>query len=83
VNQTYIVLLRKKKEVVCVKDCRPISLIHSISKLVTKVLSKRLTPLMNSLVQPNQSAFIRGRAMCDNFRVVQSSVKLLHARRLI
>jgi hypothetical protein len=36
---------------------------------------------MHLLVLPNQSAFIHGRAIHDNFRVVQSVAKLLHARR--
>jgi hypothetical protein len=36
--------------------------------------------LMHRLVLPNQSAFIRGRAIRDNFHAVQSSAKLLHAR---
>jgi hypothetical protein len=34
---------------------------------------------MHHLVLPNQSAFIHGRAIHDNFWVVQSSAKLLHA----
>jgi hypothetical protein len=81
VNQDYITLLRKNNAPVCVKDFRPISLIHSFSKLLTKVLSMRVSPFMSDLVQPNQSAFIKGRAIHDNFRVVQSSVKLLHVRK--
>jgi hypothetical protein len=37
---------------------------------------------MNSVVMPNQSAFIKGRALHDNFRTVQLSAKSLHAQRL-
>jgi hypothetical protein len=81
VNQAYITLLQKKKDHVCVKDFRPISLIHSFSKLLTKILSKRISPLMNTLVQQNQSTFIKGRAIHDNFKVVQSMAKLLHMRK--
>jgi hypothetical protein len=51
VNQAYITLLQKKKDLVCVKDFRPISLIHNFRKLLTKVLSNRISPLMNTLVQ--------------------------------
>jgi hypothetical protein len=81
VNQVYMVLLRKKKDAAVVTDYRPISLIHSFSKLFAKVLSLWLTPLMLKLVKPNQSAIIRGRAIQDNFWTVQASAKLLHARR--
>jgi hypothetical protein len=80
VNQAYITLLRKKMPE-CVKDYHPISLIHSISKLLTKTLSRRLAPWMNRLVKPNQSAFIKGRAVHDNFRAVQFTAKLLHAHK--
>jgi hypothetical protein len=38
---------------------------------------------MRDLVAPNQSAFIRGRAIHDNFRAVQSTAKKLHARRFL
>jgi hypothetical protein len=37
---------------------------------------------MNRLVLPNQSSFILGRAIHDNFWAVQSAAKLLHARRI-
>jgi hypothetical protein len=77
-----MVLLRKRDVSIQVQDYRPISLIHSISKLLSKVLSRRLAPYMSTLVQPNQSAFIRGRAIHDNFMTVQlGTAKLLHDRR--
>jgi hypothetical protein len=65
VKQAYLVLLRKKPEAQEVKDFCPISLIHSFSKLVSKVLSARLAQHMNDLVQPNQSKFIKERAIHD------------------
>jgi hypothetical protein len=39
INQAYMILLHKKKDVTEVKDYLSISLIHSFSKLVAKVLS--------------------------------------------
>jgi hypothetical protein len=80
-NQAYMVLLRKKKDAEEINDFRPISLIHSFSKLFAKLLSARLAPFMHHLVLSNESASIRGRAIHDNFRVVQSLAKLLHAQR--
>jgi hypothetical protein len=75
------VLLKKKSEAIEVKDYRLISLIHSFGKLFDKVLSSQLAPHMDALVMPNQSAFIKGRAIHDNFIAVWSMAKLLHARR--
>jgi hypothetical protein len=62
------------------KDYRSVSLIHSFSKLFAKLLSSRLASHIHRLVLPNQSAFICGRAIHNNFQAVQSSAKLLHAR---
>jgi len=56
-NSAFITLLPKKVDAVEIKDFRPISLIHSFTKLVTKLMANRLAPLLPSLVSANQSAF--------------------------
>jgi hypothetical protein len=63
-------------------DFRPISLIHSVAKLVTKLLANRLGPRLHELVESNQSAFIRGRSIHDNFMLVQQSIKSLQKRKV-
>ena len=60
---------------------RPISLIHSFIKLFTKVLARRLAPQMDRFVITNQSAFIRGRVLHDNFKATQFTAKLLHRKK--
>lgn len=45
---------------------RPICLIHSFAKLVSKLLATRLARFLNLLVEPNQSAFIKGRSIQDS-----------------
>jgi hypothetical protein len=49
---------------------------------VTKVLATRLAPHLSSLVNNNQSAFIRGRSIHDNFMAVQLACRWLHCRNL-
>lgn len=80
-NQAYIFLLRKKPDACLVSDFRPISLIHSFIKLFIKVLAGRLAPQMDKLVSLNQSAFIRGRVLHDNFKAAQLTAKLLHRKK--
>lgn len=63
------------------KDYRPISLMHSFSKLFAKCLAKRLAPRLKEIVAPNQSAFIRDRSIHDNFRAVQLACRWLHCRK--
>jgi len=80
-NSAFLILIPKKPDAVEVKDFRPISLVHSFAKLVTKILANRLAPRLNSLVSTNQSAFVRGRCIHDNFLLMQQMVRFLHNRR--
>lgn len=66
-NEANIVLLPKKQDPVSMSDYRPISLINSISKFITKLLATRLAPCMNELVSQAQNTFIKRRCIHDNF----------------
>ena len=77
-----MILLRKKKDASTLHDFRPISLIHSFAKLFAKVLARRLSPHMNDLVRLNQSAFISGRLIHENFKAVQLTTSILHRKRI-
>jgi len=55
-NSASIVLLPKKTDAARVTDFRPISLVHAIAKIFSKVLANRLAPRLNSLVSNCQSA---------------------------
>jgi hypothetical protein len=61
VNGALLSLLPKSPEVKTLKDFRPISLIHLLGKLFSKVIANRLAPRLSSLIHPMQSAFIKGR----------------------
>ncbi|KAM0876090.1 hypothetical protein ACQ4PT_036415 [Festuca glaucescens] len=81
-NNAYITLLPKRDGAVDMSDHRPISLVHSFAKLLAKILASRLAPRMDELVDRNQSAFIRGRCIQDNFILVQQSARLLFRKRV-
>jgi hypothetical protein len=40
---------------------------HSVGKLLMKILATRLCPHLNKLVSKSQSAFIKSRSIHDNF----------------
>ncbi|WVZ68209.1 hypothetical protein U9M48_017172 [Paspalum notatum var. saurae] len=82
VNDAYLVLLRKKDQPKEIKDYRPISLIHSFSKLLTKLLAITLAPKLEGLILKNQCAFIKGCSIHDCFRTVQLSCRLLHQKKV-
>ena len=64
-NTTFIVLVAKKFEAEDLKDFRPISLVNSLYKLISKVLANRLKKVMNCLVNKAQIAFVEGRQILD------------------
>jgi hypothetical protein len=70
-NSAFITLLPKTDEAFHVKDYRPSRLVHSFAKLVTKILSNRLTGRLQQMVSLNQSTFIKKRFIQDNFMLVQ------------
>jgi len=81
-NGALMILLQKKQQPTLVTDYRPISLIHSFSKLFTKCLARRLAPKLDSIVSSNQTAFIKGRSIHDNFRAVQLACRWLYAKKV-
>jgi hypothetical protein len=82
INEALMILLPKTSEASTIRDYRPISLIHVMGKLVSKVLVNRLATRIDELVHPSQSAFISGHLIQDSYKVVHASSKLLHARHL-
>ena len=59
-------------------DYRPISLSHSVAKLISKMLATRLSSDLDTLVSRAQSAFIKRRSIQDNFLYTQNIIRELH-----
>lgn len=76
-----MILLCKKDAPTTLKDYGPISLIHSFSKFFAKCLAKCLAPRLKDMVAPNQSAFISGRSIHDNFRAMQLACRWLNGKK--
>lgn len=53
-NNAYIILLPKIQTPKEAKDYRPITLVHSFAKLISKLLANRLAPHLHALVGRNQ-----------------------------
>jgi hypothetical protein len=81
-NQAYVVLIPKKDNPRVVSDYRPISLTHSFTKIISKLLANRLAPVLDSLISTNQTAFIKKRSIHNNFMYVQGVIKDLHKRKV-
>jgi hypothetical protein len=81
-NQAFVVLIPKKDHSISVNDYRPISLIHSFAKIISKLLANRLSPELHNLISINQSTFIKKRCIHDNFVYVQQMIKNLHKKKI-
>jgi hypothetical protein len=80
-NSAFITLLPKMHPTHYAKDYRPISLVQSFAKLITKVLANRLAGRLHEMVSTNQSAFVKKRFIEDNFMLVQQTTRFLHQQK--
>jgi mannosylglycoprotein endo-beta-mannosidase len=77
-NKANIILIPKKEGAETIGDFRPISLIYGIAKIITKALALRLAPLINELIFPCQSAFIKKCSIHDNFLYMRNLTRRFH-----
>lgn len=80
-NQALITLIPKSLEACHINEFGPVSLVHSMPKLASKLMATRLSPHMGELVHVNQSAFIRGWNLHDNLLPVRQIARRLHQRK--
>ena len=81
INRALIVLLPKKAGATAPADFRPISLQNCPVKILTKILTTRLQNQIQSLVDIDQTGFIRGRSISENFVYATELVLCCHRRR--
>ena len=66
-NRALLVLLPKKEGARTADAFRPISLQNCPMKLFTKVMVNRLKPVIPLLIDADQTGFIHGRSIAENF----------------
>ena len=72
----FVTLIPKVNASMSLKQYRPISLLGSLYKLLSKVLANRLSKVMNSIISVSQSAFLKGRHLVDGVLIVNEVVDL-------
>lgn len=75
INQANIIMIPKKEVSKRVGDYRPISVMNAIPKLISKILANRLRLVLPDLISSNQTAFIQGRQITENFNATR---EMLH-----
>lgn len=79
--RAHITLIPKKEIPIYMADFRPITLLNTVYKILSKALVNRLRPLLQNLVGPLQSSFLPGRGTSDNIVITQEAVHSLMKRK--
>ena len=77
-NDTHLRLIPNILSAKRVSDYRPIALCNTHYKIIAKFLTRRLQPLLHSIISPSQSAFVPGQSISDNVLITH---EILHYLR--
>lgn len=77
-NETHVRLIPKGLRPKWVADYRPINLCNTYYKIIAKIFTKILQPILGSLISHHQSAFVPNRAISDNVLITH---EILHYLR--
>ncbi|KAK9048582.1 hypothetical protein SSX86_032453 [Deinandra increscens subsp. villosa] len=64
-NSSFISLIPKNQSPVSIVEFRPISLVGIQYKIISKILANRMAGVIDQIISPEQSAFIKGRQIID------------------
>lgn len=78
INKTHVRLIPKIRSPQKMQDYRPIALCSVYYKIIAKLLTKRLQPILSSIISENQSAFVPQRAISDNVLITHEVLHYLH-----
>ena len=65
-NASFLTLIPKKCNAVSIKDFRPINLVGSVYKLLSKVLANKLRAVLDNLISKSQNSFVGERQILDS-----------------
>ena len=81
INATIISLIPKVPHLESLSQFKPISYYNVLYKVITKILAKRLKPMLSSLVDESQVALVLGKSIGDNVLLVQELVYQYHLHK--
>ncbi|XP_070044572.1 uncharacterized protein [Nicotiana tomentosiformis] len=73
-SHTCLVLIPKVESPSTLAEFRPIGLSNFSAKIISKILARRLNPLLPKLISENQSGFVKGRLITYNVLLTQEII---------
>ncbi|XP_035547430.1 uncharacterized protein LOC118348944 [Juglans regia] len=77
-SASYIVLIPKVQQPTGFDKFRSISLCLVVYKVFSKILVRRLSPILSKIVSPKQGAFLPGRSIYKNIALAQEIVHMIN-----
>ena len=83
INRSFMVLLPKKPGAIAVHSFRPICLQNCSVKIAAKILTTRLQQEISALIDLNQTGFLKGRTIAENFVYAAKLLQVCHKRKVL
>ncbi|CAA0829117.1 DNAse I-like superfamily protein, partial [Striga hermonthica] len=81
-NHTGITLVPKSSHSSRVTDFRPIACCNTVHKICSKILARRISEVLDAIVDEAQAAFVKGRNMTDNIYLMQQLLRQYFRKRV-
>lgn len=77
INSSFVTLIPKVKGANKLQDFRPISLVGSLYKIISKLLASRVKRVLPEVISDHQNAFIKGRQILDSVLIANEAINFM------
>ena len=81
INSSFVTLIPKVKGANKLHDFRPISLVGSLYKIISKLLASRVKQVMSEVISDHQNAFIKGRQILDSVLIANEAINFMKKKK--
>jgi hypothetical protein len=73
-----LTLLHKGGDRDNIRNWRPITLLNSDYKIISKLLANRMKPVLNKIIHTDQKGFVAGRNIREYKRMIDDIIEVVH-----